>query len=71
MKMALTFHNQSAIVDRTIQYAATTSGLLPPGTQEAAVLGQAEQGLAVVSARRPDHTIQPTLAGPTKDERKF
>ena len=33
------------------------------------MLGQAEQGLAVVSALRSDHTIQPTLAGPTKDER--
>ena len=39
---------------------------LAPRKQEAAVLGQAEQGLAVISARRSDHTIQPTLPGPTK-----
>ena len=62
MKMALTYHKMSAIVDRSLQLAAHL-GLLPPGKQEAAVLGQAEQGPAVVSARRSDRAIQPTLAG--------
>ena len=69
IKMALTFQYDVCHSGSNNPVRQTTSGLLPPGKQEAAVLGQAEQGLAVVSARRSDHTIQPTLAGPTKDER--
>ena len=63
IKVALTCHITSDKVDESFQ--SGTTFLQPPAKQEAAVLDQAEQGLAVGPAPRSDHTIQPTLAGPT------
>jgi hypothetical protein len=53
--MALTFQKISEIVERLVQSGANL-GLLPAEKQERAVLDQAEQGLAVVSARLFHHT---------------
>ncbi len=69
IELALTCQYRSDIVDCRRSSSAANLGPLPPGKQEAAVLGQAEQGLAVVSARRSDRAIQPTLAGSTKTMR--
>jgi len=49
----------------TTQHAATA------GKDEAAVPAQAGRGPAVQPTLRPDHTIQPTPAGPKEGESEF
>ncbi len=59
--MALTFQNISDKVDHQF-HLCNNNGLLSPGKQQAAVLGQTEQGLAAVSTPRSDRAIQPNPA---------